>query len=163
MSQSPGRRCWAVKWRSCEGSPLPLRFPLVGCSDIALLSREKLDMAQQRQHKVGHLLREEISTVIQRELRDPRIGLVSITEVSVSPDLRQAKIFVSIYGDRESKKANIEALNSAAGHIRAILSRRLEIHHVPDLEFALDDSLERGARVFELLERVRREQPEEEQ
>jgi ribosome-binding factor A len=120
-------------------------------------------MAQQRQHRVGHLLREEISAIIQRELRDPRIGLVSITEASVSPDLRQARIFVSIYGDQDSKRASIEALNSAAGHIRAILSRRLEIRHVPDLEFALDDSLERGARVFELLERVRREQPSEEQ
>jgi ribosome-binding factor A len=120
-------------------------------------------MGQQRPQRVAQLLKEEISAIIQRELRDPRIGFVSVTEVSVTPDLRQAKVFVSIYGDEEGKRANIEALRSAAGRVRAILSRRLEMRYVPHIEFALDESLERGSRVFELLERVRREQPGEEQ
>jgi len=115
-------------------------------------------MPTPRQLRLGELLREEISEIIRGQLRDPRLGFVSITEVEVAPDLQQALVRVSVLGEAAEQESSMEALESAAGYIRGELGKALRLRRVPQLSFRLDRSLERGARILELLERVKREE-----
>lgn len=109
-----------------------------------------------RTERINDLLREEISELLRRELKDPRIGgLVTITEVDVSPDLRRAKVFVSVMGSDEEKSSTLEALEAAAHFLQRELRRRLTIRRMPELAFIADDSLERGARILSLLDQAR--------
>jgi ribosome-binding factor A len=116
-------------------------------------------VATQRQERVGQLLREEISRIIERQLKDPRLGgMITVTEVQVTPDLRQARVFVSVLGSDEQARGSFEALHRAAGFIRGELAKQhLRLRYLPELEFRRDESLARGARIFELLEQVKRE------
>ncbi|HYM90632.1 MAG TPA: 30S ribosome-binding factor RbfA [bacterium] len=104
--------------------------------------------------RLRELFKEEVSTILQREMKDPRIGFVSITDVEVSADLRHAKIFVSILGDADAKAKTMGALGNAQGFIRKELGRRIRLRRIPELHFRLDESIERGARVQRLLRRV---------
>lgn len=116
-------------------------------------------MRGQRQERVAELLREELSRIIQRELDDPRLaGLISVTEVSVPPDLRQAQVFVSVYGDDEARKKALAGLKSAAKRIRHQLAQAVQLRHTPELEFNLDTSLERGDRILRLLAELKVEE-----
>lgn len=109
-----------------------------------------------RTQRINDLLREEISDLLRREVKDPRVGgLVTITEVDVSPDLRQAKVFVSVLGSEEEKASTFRALEAAAHFLQRELRKRLTIRRTPELTFLPDDSLERGARILSLLERAR--------
>jgi ribosome-binding factor A len=109
-----------------------------------------------RQQRINDLLREEISDLIRRELKDPRIaGLVSITEVDVAPDLRQAKVYVSVLGTEQEKASTFEALGAAASFLYRELKHRLSIRRMPLLTFVPDDSIERGARIIALIDRQR--------
>ena len=109
-----------------------------------------------RVERINHLFRQEISDLIQREIKDPRMGgLVSITEVKVSPDLTFAKVFVSHMGTEEEKKQVLQTLNAASGFLRRELLKRTTLRHVPELHFEWDTSIERGARVLELLDKVK--------
>lgn len=116
-------------------------------------------MATQRQERVGQLLREEISRIIERQLKDPRIGgMITVTEVEVTPDLRHARVFISVLGSDDEARASFETLERAAGFIRSELAKQhLRLRYLPELEFRRDESLARGARIFELLEQVKRE------
>ena len=115
-----------------------------------------------RIERVNELLRAEISELLQRQLNDPRLGgLVSITEVVTSPDLRHAKVFVSVLGTPEEKAEVMKALKSAAGFMRRELTPRLNLRHIPELSFWDDTSIERGARVLQLLKEVSEETREE--
>lgn len=89
--------------------------------------------------------------MIAGELEDPRVGLVTVTEAKLSPDLRHAKIFVSVRGTREEKAASLAALKHAAGFIRAQLGPSLTIRYTPELHFVHDESVETAARIEELL------------
>jgi ribosome-binding factor A len=120
-------------------------------------------MPSQRQERVQELVRAEISQIIQRDLQDPRLGLVSVTQVLISPDLRQARVFVSVYGDDQAPRDCMAALAAAAGHIRSELFRRLDLRHPLQLTFAYDDSLARGSKVLEILERMKSEESSPEQ
>lgn len=111
-------------------------------------------MRSRRQLRMGELLREEISLLIQREMRDPRLGFVTITAVEVSPNLRHAQAYVSIIGDSEVTGETLTVLNGARSFFRRELGARLSLRRVPDVTFHLDDSLERGQRVFDLLDKV---------
>lgn len=111
-------------------------------------------MAQQRSARLQAALLEEISDIIHSELKDPRVGFASITEVEVSPDYRQAKVYFSVLGDDEQKAATLEGLNSAVGFIRTEVGRRIRLRSTPEISFKLDNSIERGARIFELLHQV---------
>jgi len=113
-------------------------------------------MLTQRQQRLNRLLREEISELLLRHLKDPRLGAIAITEVRVSPDLAQAIVYVSPRGEGENRQQSMEGLISAAGHIRAQLGRRLRLKRIPELDFRLDYAQERGDRVLDLLEQVRR-------
>ena len=113
-----------------------------------------------RTERINDQLREEISDLIRRELNDPRIGgLVSITEVDVSPDLRQAKVYVSVMGTDEERRSTFKALRAASHYLQRELRRRLTIRRVPELTFVQDDSIERGARILALLQKTHEEPP----
>ena len=110
-----------------------------------------------RPEKVERFIKEELSQILQREVQDPRVGFVSITDVEVSGDLRQARVFVSVLGDVESKAATMDGLRSALGYIRRELGSRLQMRYAPHITFTLDESIERGARVNKLLGDVAQE------
>ncbi len=108
-----------------------------------------------RLDRINHLLQQEIAELLTRELKDPRLGvMVSITGVETSPDLRTAKVFVSIYGSEAEGEKALEALRGAAGFLRRELSARLRMKQVPVLIFERDRSIERGARIAQLLREV---------
>ncbi len=107
-----------------------------------------------RAEKLREFVKEEVSEIIQRELKDPRIGFVSITDVEVSADLRHARVFVSVLGDAEAKTKTMAGLNSARGFIRGELGKRMQVRYTPELHFRLDESIERGTRVVSLLREV---------
>lgn len=108
-----------------------------------------------RTERVNDLLREEISTILLRDIRDPRLGhLVSITAVDVAPDFRYAKVFVSVLGTEEEKKEVMQGLESAARFLRRELTHRLRLRRIPELDFRRDDSIERGSRILQLLKEI---------
>jgi ribosome-binding factor A len=112
-------------------------------------------MTSYRTDQVGEQVREEIMSIIRRDLKDPRIGFVSITAVRMSPDLRQARVRVSVLGDPEQKKTSLQGLISAKGVIRHELGRRLEnLKFSPELRFELDPSIEYSVHINELLKEV---------
>ena len=111
--------------------------------------------------RVNDLLRTEISDLV-RQAKDPRLGhLVSITEVETSPDLRHAKVFISIMGTSEEKDEVLRGLSAASGFFRHELGMRLTLRRVPELTFHLDDSIERGSRVLQLLDQLGDSSPRE--
>ena len=108
-----------------------------------------------RMERVGHLIRQEISQLLERQIKDPRLGgFVTITDVIVSPDMKYARVFVSQIGDGGDRTAILAALESASGFIRNELARNLKLRRIPELSFRWDDSIERGARLLELIDRV---------
>jgi ribosome-binding factor A len=114
-----------------------------------------------RLDRVNQLVREEISHLIQRELKDPRLGFVTVTEVAVAPDLRSAKVFVSVLGDDAQWKGSLAALQSARGFMRNWLAPRLRLRAVPDLTFLPDRSMAHAAHIQTVLERLREEEKPE--
>jgi ribosome-binding factor A len=114
-------------------------------------------MASQRIVRVQRLLRAEISSVVQRRIKDPRVGIVTITEVRADPDLKRARVFVSVLGNAEEQTAALAGLSSGAGFIRAELMKVLHLRPMPTLEFLPDDSLARGSRTLDLLDQIRHE------
>lgn len=107
-----------------------------------------------RPEKVREFIKEQVSDIIQHQLKDPRIGFVSVTDVEVSGDLRHAKVFVSVLGDAQAKTDTMAGLESAQGYIRGELGRRLQMRFTPEVIFRLDDSIERGTRVVTLIREV---------
>lgn len=119
-------------------------------------------MPSQRVVRVQNLLRAEISTVILRKLKDPRVQMATITEVDVAPDLKHAQVYVSVYGARALQEETLQGLRSAAGFIRRELMEVLDLRPMPVLTFTLDESLERGSRTLDLLDQVLHDQHEDE-
>ena len=105
----------------------------------------------QRTERVDQLLRQEIGALLAKEIADPRIGFATITDVETSPDLRHAKVWVSIIGTPAERKETLRALQASMGFVRHELGKRLRIRRIPDLHIHLDDSAERGTRVLHLL------------
>ena len=99
-------------------------------------------------------LREEIASLLEGELEDPRIGLVTVNEVQLSPDGKVARVFVAVFGSEEEAAESLEGLNASRGFIRHALTANLGLRHAPDVVFVLDQSEERGNRVDELLKRI---------
>jgi len=108
-----------------------------------------------RIERVNNLIRQEISELLKHQVKDPRLGgFVAIPEVSTSPDLRQARVFVSCMGDKEEKREVLSVLTAASGFFRNELAKRLRLRHIPELSFQWDDSIERGAHLLELINKV---------
>ncbi len=108
-----------------------------------------------RVERVNSLIRQEVSELLQRQVKDPRLGnLIAVTEVSTSPDLKYAKVFVSRIGSEEEKQETLSALASASGFFRKELARRLKLRCIPELSFQWDDSIERGDHLLQLIDRI---------
>ena len=105
----------------------------------------------QRTDRVDELLRQEIGALLTKELADPRIGFVTITGVETAPDLRHAKVWVSIIGGKTDRRDALRALQNSMGFVRHELGRTLRIKRIPELHVHLDESAERGTRVLHLL------------
>jgi ribosome-binding factor A len=109
-------------------------------------------MKGKRADKVGDQMREEISKILLKELKDPRIGFVTITKVAVTDDLRNAKVYYSVFGGEQEKEDSFQGLESATGYIKRELGRRMRLKYMPEITFLFDDSLEYGAHIEELLQ-----------
>ena len=108
-----------------------------------------------RIEQVNNLIRQEISELLQHQVKDPRLGsFVTITEVSTSPDLKYAKIFVSHIGSEEERQETLSVLAAASGFLRNELARHLRLRRIPELSFQWDNSIERGIHLVELIDRV---------
>jgi len=117
-----------------------------------------------RAERVAHLIREEISDVLRREIDDPRLKtgvLISVTDVEMSPDLRHARVFVSVLGNEQEVADVLAALNGAEGFVRRALGPRLDLRYLPEIRFYADDSLQRGARIDSILQAIRQEKEAE--
>lgn len=108
-----------------------------------------------RPERLAEAIKKEVSELLREELKDPRIGFVSITSVEVSKDLRYANIFASVFGDPAEQKTTIEALQKAHGFFRSELSRRIRLRYTPEITFKLDESIGRGSRLIALMDEVR--------
>jgi ribosome-binding factor A len=112
-----------------------------------------------RIEKVNSLIRQEISELLQREVKDPRLSsFVTVTEVSTSLDLKSAKVFISRIGDKGEKEATLSVLTAASGFFRNELAKRLKLRYIPKLTFHWDDSIERGAHLLNLIDMVATDQ-----
>lgn len=121
-------------------------------SDINSASVSK--SSSNRPQKVGQLIQQELGNLLIEGLKDPRIGFATITEVRVSGDLRQAKVFVSVYGSDQERQDSIEGLMAAAGYLKRQLGRTLRLRFLPDLIFALDTSLDQAHRLDEIIHAI---------
>ena len=107
-----------------------------------------------RQQKVGDLLRAEISEILRMRMRDPRVGFVTVTDVTVTRDLRHASVFVSVFGDEKEGPAVLAVLKNAAGFVRSELGHRVELRHIPELRFKIDKSAEYSAHISSMLKKI---------
>lgn len=108
-------------------------------------------MAKIRTGRVGEQIKKELSLLIQTELKDPRIGFITVTGVDVTNDLSQAKVYLSVFGDEEQKSSTLKALDKANGYLRSELGKRIRLRHIPELIFKFDESIAYGSRIEKLL------------
>jgi len=109
-------------------------------------------MTTSRMRRVDEALRAVIGSAIASELQDPRIGFVTVTSVETSPDLRHARLWVTVLGDEDERNETLKGLDAAHGRLQQMISRELRLKHTPELKVLYDDSVDRGMRVGELLE-----------
>lgn len=108
-----------------------------------------------RTERLNEQFREEISDLLLRQVKDPRLGVfITVTQVSVSPDLSHARVFVSVMGSAEEKQGALQGLDAAAAFIRHEMRQRLSLRRTPRLSFRHDDSMEQGAHILDLLDEV---------
>jgi ribosome-binding factor A len=107
-----------------------------------------------REDQLAEVIGQELSDLMRTRMKDPRLGFTSITHVKVSPDLRHAKIYVSVMGEPEEQRETFKTLAHASGFLRHELAQRLTVRYTPEIEFRLDDSIARGAHVLDLINRV---------
>jgi ribosome-binding factor A len=110
-------------------------------------------MTSGRMRRVDEAMREVLSDAITSELKDPRVGFVTVTSVDTSPDLRQARVYVSVLGDGGVRRRSLDGLRSAHGFLQRRVAEELHLKHTPTLDFVYDDTLDRAERIEELLER----------
>jgi ribosome-binding factor A len=108
-------------------------------------------MAPGRMRRVDQAVRAVLSDAIAKDLRDPRVGFVTVTGVKTSPDLRHARVYVSVLGDEPVRVASLHGLRSAHGFLQGVLASELTLKHTPTLTFEYDESVDRGMRITELL------------
>ena len=105
-----------------------------------------------RMRRVDEAVREVLSDAISTDLKDPRVGFVTVTAVKTSRDLRHARVYVSVLGDEETRNESLAGLRSAHGFLQAAISRQLHLKHTPTLTFEYDETVARAARLTELLD-----------
>jgi ribosome-binding factor A len=107
-----------------------------------------------RMDRVASLIREEVSTIIQRELTEPGYGFITVTEVKVTPDLKIAKVYVSIFGNSATREKTLAMLEDHKGHIRSLLGGNIRLKFTPAIHFHLDDTLDRVERINDLIKKT---------
>jgi len=113
-----------------------------------------------RQDRIKGFLKEEISEIIRREIKDPRLGFVTITDAEVTKDLRHAIIYISVMGDEKQKNDSLSVLQHASGFIRKEFGQRAAMKVIPDIHFKFDTAVAHGSRIFELLQQVKTDEKE---
>ena len=114
-------------------------------------------MSSRRQLKAAEAIREVVATSILTDIRDPRVRDVTVLAVEVSPDMREAKVSVSVMGDETQQQLSVRGLQNAAGFLQAKIADRIETRYTPKLRFVLDQGVKNVAAVSEILDRIRRE------
>jgi ribosome-binding factor A len=109
-------------------------------------------MSGSRMRRVDEAVRAVLSDVITQELKDPRVGFVTVTAVKTSPDLRHARVYVSVLGDDETRSESLVGLESAHGFLQRRVASELRLKHTPTLAFAYDDTIDRGLRLSALID-----------
>ncbi|GER69003.1 ribosome-binding factor A [Weizmannia acidilactici] len=107
-----------------------------------------------RTSRVGEQMKKELSDIIGRKLKDPRVGFVTVTDVEVTGDLQQAKVFITVLGDDEKKKETLAGLEKAKGFIRSEVGNRIRLRKTPELFFEIDESIEYGNRIETLIKKI---------
>jgi ribosome-binding factor A len=131
---------------------LPLLSPLaVSVGEVGKMAKE-----YSRTQRIGDQMQRELAQLIPREVKDPRLGFVTVTAVDVSRDVGHAKVFVTLMGENDTDKIklNLEVLNDAAGYLRMLLGKAMKLRSVPQLHFHYDESISRGAHLSALIERA---------
>ena len=113
-------------------------------------------MKSHHNERIAEQLRIELSLLIESDLRDPRVGVATVTEVRMTPDMRQARVLVSVIGDEKQAQSTMEGLTAAAGFLRHGLAEALSLRHTPELMFEIDHGTSSTARVEELLKRIKK-------
>jgi ribosome-binding factor A len=113
-----------------------------------------------RSQRLNILLREEIADIIMKRVKDPRFGFVTVTEVSLSDDLKIAHVYISVL-NREEQEVAIEILNSSRGVIRSEVAKRVRVKYIPQLEFRIDESIDQGFKIDKLLKEIKEKGPAE--
>ena len=109
------------------------------------------DVESYRMRRVNEAIKEIIGTALTHDLKDPRIGFVTLTGVSTTPDLAHAKVFVSVYGKKVEKDATMEGLRAARPYLQRLIADELKVRRTPNLEFVYDESVDQGMRIQALL------------
>lgn len=115
-------------------------------------------MSNIRAHRLSEEMKKELSEIIMRDLKDPRIKFVTITDVDVTGDLQQATVFFTVLGDEKEKKETHEGLTTAQGFIRSEIGKRIRLRKVPEITFEYDESVEYGNRIESLLQDLNKEE-----
>jgi ribosome-binding factor A len=113
-----------------------------------------------RATRVGEQMKKELSDIIGRKLKDPRIGFVTVTDVRVTGDLQQAKVYISVLGDEEQRQNTLKGLAKAKGFIRSEIGQRIRLRKTPEIYFEIDESIDYGNRIESLIRQISKEKEE---
>jgi ribosome-binding factor A len=116
-----------------------------------------------RANRVGEQMKKELSDIIGRKIKDPRIGFVTVTDVQVTGDLQQAKVYISVLGDDEQKENTLKGLAKAKGFIRTEIGHRIRLRKTPEILFEFDESINYGNRIESLIHQLHNEDKPQEQ
>ncbi|WP_078380858.1 30S ribosome-binding factor RbfA [Sutcliffiella halmapala] len=116
-----------------------------------------------RSNRVGEQMKKELSDIIGRKIKDPRVGFVTVTDVQVTGDLQQAKIFISVLGNDDQRQDTLIGLAKAKGFIRSEIGRRIRLRKTPELFFEFDESIEYGNRIENLIHELNKKDSEDEE
>ena len=119
-------------------------------------------MTKRRPGRVREALRQEISKILQEEVKDPRIGFITVTRVELTDDLRFARIYFSVLGEKKEQYKALKGLNSAKGYIRNQIADRVKLRLVPDIRFMVDDTLGRAQAIYDLLDKIKKDKKHDE-
>ncbi len=112
---------------------------------------------QETIRRIGNDIKQLVGRVISHEMKDPRIGIASVVSVDMSPDLKLARIYVSVLGDEQHQQDTIEVLEGARGFVRCEMGERLDLKYVPDIQFILDQTIEQGRHIDRILRKIKEE------
>ncbi len=111
-----------------------------------------------RPNRVGEQIKKEMTEILQRDLKDPRIGFVTVTGVDVTGDLQQATVYITVLGSDEQKESTLQGLSKATGFIRSEIGKRIRLRKTPELLFKFDESIEYGNKIASLLGEINRQE-----